>query len=129
MGYEIYTDHPESEKRRAENFTSWMYWAKANAPWTGVGIDEMAEILSAVCADPAQAASCQILDEGGTLDPDATSAVLRAAEGRMSARTRVVFAAARKGGYGVRVVFSQGAFGKAVSASAYLEKFGSATEH
>jgi hypothetical protein len=125
MGYELFTDHPESESRRAENFTSWSFWAPDNAPWTGVSLSEMATVLERVCAAPGLDAACATLDTGGTLPAPAARLVLRLAETRMSPETAKVFRAAVKGGYGVRVVFSKGAFG-ALSASAYLAKHGSA---
>ncbi|HEX8321650.1 hypothetical protein [Longimicrobium sp.] len=131
MAYAVHTNHPETWTRREENFTSWRFWAKENAPWTGVGIDEMAEILRAVCTEPVPAdlrALCETLDDGGDLDADAARTILKLSETVMEPETREVFAAGVQSGYGVRVVFSQ-ALGSAVSASAYLEKFGSDSEH
>jgi len=125
VGYEFYTDHPESQTRKAEDFSAWSFWAPDHAPWTGVSLPEVAGILQRVQAAPILAHVAQTLDGGGTLDPVSAAAVLNAAEGRMSPKTREVFLAAVSGGYGVRVVFSKGGFG-AVSASAYLAKHSSA---
>jgi hypothetical protein len=129
MGYEILTDHPESEQRREADFTAWLYWSQQHAPWSGVGIDEMAEIVSAVCADASSADLCEVLDQGGRLDLRSTERVLHLAWHQMSEDIRTVLQSALAGGYGIRVVFSKGAFGKAVSASEYAAKFGSASEH
>ena len=124
MSYAVFVNHPETWQRREANFPAWDIWSRKNAPWTGVGIDEEARILQAVCADsPSQA--CAALDSGGDLDPDATRGVLRLAEGVMGPETLEVYRRAVQDGHGVRIVFSQ-ALGSAVSASAYLAKFGSA---
>ena len=124
MAYSVYVNHPETWDRQKEDFTSWNYCAEDNAPWTGVGIDEQPRILRRVCAEVPDHV-CEILDQGGDLSPDATSAVLSRAESTMSGKTRAVFSRAVQDGYGVRVVFTH-ALGKAVSASAYGAKFGSA---
>lgn len=124
MAYSVFVNHPETWTRKAENFTSWNYWAEDNAPWTGVGIDEQARILQAVCAE-APPEVCETLDSGGDLSPTAVREVLRRAERVMEPETRGVYQRAYDDGLGVRVSFSQ-ALGSAVSASAYLEKFGSA---
>jgi hypothetical protein len=129
MAYEIFTDHPETWERRGANFTSWMFWAQHNAPWTGVGIDQMAEIVKLVCASPEATGDCTILDEGGTLEHRAAERVLKLAGDQMPDNIREVFAQAVSNGYGIRVVFSKGAFGSAMSASQYLAKFGSDAEH
>lgn len=121
MGYEIYTDHPESQERRDADFTSWSFWARDNAPWTGVSVSEVAAMLKEVCPRPELAAICAALDQGGHLSREQAQTVLRLAAEGMSADVRRVFEAAVAAGYGVRVVYSSGAFG-ALSASAYLEK-------
>lgn len=128
MGYEIFTDHPETWTRRAEDFTSWLYWAEDEAPWTGVGIDKMAKIVQVVCKDPQADLICRILDLGGYLSPEAARTVLKVAERQMSGEVLTVFQRAVQGGYGIRVVFSK-PLGDAVSASAYLAKFGSDSAH
>jgi hypothetical protein len=123
MAYSVYVNHPETWTRQQEDFTSWNYWAEDNAPWTGVGINEQARILQAVCSE-APGEVCDALNTGGDLDAKAAREVLRRAEAVMGTDTREVFQRAVRDGYGVRVVFSQ-ALGSAVSASAYLAKFGS----
>jgi hypothetical protein len=129
MAYEVYYDHPETWERRGANFTAWIYWAEQNAPWTGVGIDQMAKIVEGVCASPDTAEACTILDEGGTLDLRAAESVLKLAKDRMPDNVREIFSKAVRDGYGVRVVFSKATFGKAMTASEYLAKFKSDTEH
>ena len=52
MGYEIFTDRPETESRRTQDFNAWMFWAKKNAPWTGVSIPDVAALLTVVCPEP-----------------------------------------------------------------------------
>lgn len=128
MAYALYTNHPETFDRREADFTSWRFWAKKNAPWIGVGIDEMARIVTAVCGKVDEQDLCMTLDHGGDLTAEASQRLLELAEGVMEPETRDVLAAAVSGGYGVRVVFSQ-ALGSAVSASAYAAKFGSDSEH
>jgi uncharacterized protein YjeT (DUF2065 family) len=46
MGYEIYSDHPQSQQRKHADFDAWSFWAPQNAPWTGVGIPDMARLLA-----------------------------------------------------------------------------------
>ena len=128
MAYALYTNHPETFDRREADFTSWRFWAKKNAPWTGVGIDEMGRIVTAICGRVAEQDLCEILDHGGDLTAEAAQRVLELAEGVMEPETRAVLSAAVSSGHGVRVVFSQ-ALGSAVSASAYAAKFGSDSAH
>jgi hypothetical protein len=126
MGYEVYTEHPESFDRRAQDFSAWSAWAPLHAPWTGVGISDMAKLLQAVCAAPGASAenACQVLDQGGLLQADEVAEILRLAGPAMNEKVREVFQRARQDRYPVRVVFSKG-FG-ALAASAYLAKHGSA---
>jgi hypothetical protein len=124
MPYEIYVNHPESFQRREEDFASWSLWAPQHAPWTGVGISEQAKLLQAACAQPMLAEACEALDVGGELTATATRDLLRLPSALVSEKVREVLVQAVQGGYGVRVVFSKG-FGS-ISASAYLEKHGSA---
>lgn len=125
MAYSIYTDHPETETRRADDFTSWSFWARDNAPWTGVGVPDVAELLKVICPRPDLAAVCEKLDTGGYLTPDETREVFQRASAAMTDKMRHVFESAVRAGYGVRVDYSKGAFG-APSASEYMAKFGSA---
>lgn len=118
MAYAIYSEHPESSDRKAADFTSWSIWAEQNAPWTGVSVPDMASLLEGVCNKKDAAAACAVLDQGGVLSPVDVRLVRRYAEGRMSEKTKAVFAHAAENGLPVRVVFSKG-FG-APSASAYL---------
>jgi hypothetical protein len=118
MAYAIYSDHPESQTRKASDFTSWSMWAAENAPWTGVGVPEMASLLEGVCSHPDATAACAVLDSGGLLSPQDVRLVRRYAENRMDEKTKLVFAHAAQHTYPVRVVFSKG-FG-APSASVYL---------
>jgi hypothetical protein len=123
MAYAIYSEHPESSDRKAADFTAWSLWAADNAPWTGVGVPEVASILQGVCHKDGAEGACAVLDLGGTLTPEDVRKVIGWASGRMSEKTKEVFAHAAQHGYPVRVVFSK-AFG-ALSASAYLAKHGS----
>ena len=125
MAYAAYVNHPESQSRKEADFTLWRFWSAENAPWTGVGIDEMAALIQSVCTEGRPADICEILDQGGDLSPEATRAVLRQAEAVMAPKLLEVFRMAVDGGYGVRVTFTA-ALGQAMSASAYLAKFGSA---
>lgn len=125
MGYEIFTDHPESAERRAANFNDWMFWSKQNAPWSGVSVPDVAALLKVVCPDPASATVCDKLDAGGTLTPEEVSQTLQRAAGAMSATLKAIFETAAAHRYPVTVKFSQGAFA-GVRASAYLENAGSA---
>lgn len=118
MAYAMYSEHPESSGRKAEDFTSWSIWAETNAPWTGVSVPDMSSLLEGVCNKADAAAACSVLDQGGLLQPADVQLVRRYADGRMGEKTKKVFAHAAANGYPVRVVFSKG-FG-APSASAYL---------
>lgn len=127
MGYEIFTEHPEAFSRRAEDFAAWSMWAPQNAPWTGVGISDMAKLIQALCAPQAPSwdrTICQILDTGGVLSVPGAEVVWKGAGSAMTEKVREVFAFAREHHYPVRVVFSKG-FGS-LTASAYLAKQGSA---
>lgn len=128
MAYALYVNHPETFVRQGADFATWRLWAKTNAPWTGVGIDSMAEILTAVCASRQLPEICTILDQGGDLPADAARTVLERAEAVLEPETRAVLHAGVESGYGVRVIFSA-SLGQAISASAYAEKFGSASAH
>lgn len=121
MAYAIYSEHPESQSRKASgDFSSWSMWAEHNAPWTGVSIPDMASLLEGICNRPEGSAACGVLDIGGMLAPGDVKFVLRFAEGRMGEKTKTVFRHAAQHDYPVRVVFSKG-FG-APSASEYLAK-------
>lgn len=128
VAYELYCDHPETQTRQTEDFTSWTFWAKENAPWSGVSVTDVAELLKVICPRPDMEAVCARLDFGGTLTPEETREVLQRASGAMTDTVQHIFTAAVDGGYGVRVEFSRGPFG-ALSASEYMAKFGSAAEH
>lgn len=125
MAYSIYTDHPETASRREDDFNAWSFWAEKNAPWTGVGVPDVAAVLKVVCPRPDMAAVCGKLDFGGHLTPAEAREVLQLAAGAMTDKMRAVFDSAVRAGYGVRVDYSAGAFG-APSASEYLAKSGSA---
>jgi hypothetical protein len=120
VGYEVYVEHPESFDRRREDFASWSMWAPQHAPWTGVGISEMAKLIKAVCEQENAPDACSVLDNGGILSPENVQVVWRLANHMMGAKVRQVFQRARADRYPVRVVFSKG-FGS-LSASAYLAK-------
>lgn len=124
MGYEVYVDHPESFDRRAQDFSAWSSWAPQNAPWTGVGIKEMAQLVQTVCGSTSLSKACQALDQGGLITSQDTAKILALAGDLMNEKVREVFHRAREDRYPVRVVFSKG-FGS-LAASAYLEKHGSA---
>jgi len=127
MGYEIYSDHPESQTRKAADFSAWTLWAPENAPWTGVSVSDMASMVQAVCAAPGSSSSdaaCTVLDQGGLLQPTEVRTVVQRAGHLMPEAVREVFNHAGRSGYPVRVVFSKG-FGS-MAASAYLAKHGSA---
>jgi len=123
MAYGIYSEHPQSAQRKAEDFTSWSLWAAENAPWTGVSVPDMASLLEGVCNKPDGSAACSVLDQGGVLSVADVQLVRRYAESRMSDKTKQVFAHAAQNSYPIRVVFSKG-FG-APSASVYLANAGS----
>lgn len=119
MAYAVYSEHPESQSRKAaEDFSTWSVWAEHNAPWTGVSTPDMASLLEGVCEKTGGSTACDVLDVGGILQPPDARLVLNWAEGRMGEKTKHVFQHAVQHGYPVRVVFSKG-FG-APSASAYL---------
>lgn len=119
MAYAIYSEHPESQDRKAaEDFSTWSVWAEHNAPWTGVSTPDMASLLEGVCKKDGGDTACTVLDVGGMLSPLDARQVLNWAKGRMNEKTRKVFQHAADHGYPVRVVFSKG-FG-APSASVYL---------
>lgn len=118
MAYAIYSEHPESSVRKAEDFTSWSIWAQESAPWAGISVPDMASLLQGVCNKADAAGACTVLDQGGMLSPDDVQLVRRYAIDRMSEKTRKVFDHAASNGYPMRVVFSKG-FG-APSASVYL---------
>lgn len=122
MGYEIYVEHPESQHRRAKDFAAWSLWAPENAPWTGVGISDMAALVQTICGAPgaSEANACTALDEGGMLQPPEVTAVWRQANKVMNEKVREVFHRAMADNYPIRVVFSKG-FGS-MSALAYLAK-------
>jgi hypothetical protein len=120
MGYEIYSDHPQSQQRKHADFDAWSFWAPQNAPWTGVGIPDMARLLQRVCKTLEGSHACVTLDTGGVLDPLEASQVYSLASGAMTEKLCAVFEHAQEHGYGVRVVFSKGM--GAVSASQYLAK-------
>jgi hypothetical protein len=126
MGYEVYVHHPESLKRRAEDFAAWSLWAPQHAPWTGVSISDMASLLQAVCftEDPSEQAACQVLDAGGILQSAEVRVIFSRAGSAMNDKVREVFHRALEDGYPVRVVFSKG-FGSKL-ASEYLAKQASA---
>lgn len=127
MGYEIYTEHPESFQRRGEDFGSWTLWAPQHAPWTGVGISDQAKLIQALCRPQAanwDRAICKVLDTGGLLSAPGVEKVWKDAGSVMTEKMREVFAFAREHRYPIRVVFSKG-FGSQ-TASAYLAKHGSA---
>jgi hypothetical protein len=125
MAYAIYSEHPESQSRKAaEDFSTWSIWAEHNAPWTGISTPDMASLLEGVCTKDDGATACSVLDVGGLLQPTDVRLVRRYAEGRMSEKTKAVFSHAADNGFPVRVVFSKG-FG-APSASEYLAKASSA---
>lgn len=128
MAYALYSHHPETFDRREADFTEWRFWSKKNAPWTGVGIDEMAKIVTAVCARENQPEVCSVLDNGGDLTPKAARVVLRLADAVLEDEARAVLQHGVDSGYGVRVVFSK-ALGSAITASAYAAKFGSDAAH
>jgi hypothetical protein len=118
MAYAVYSEHPESQSRKADDFTSWSMWAEKDAPWTGISTPDMASLLAGVCHKDDGADACSVLDQGGMLSLADVRRVLRYAENRMNEKTRKVFAHAAEHSYPVRVVFSKG-FG-APSASVYL---------
>jgi hypothetical protein len=118
MAYAIYSEHPESAQRKAEDFTSWSIWAAENAPWAGISVPDMASLLQGVCNKDDAAAACAVLDQGGVLAPADVLKVRRYAADRMNEKTLKVFTHAAEHRYPVRVVFSKG-FG-APSASTYL---------
>ena len=126
MGYEVYVDHPESATRKAADFSAWSLWAPENAPWTGVSISDMANLLLQVCGSPEGAEPCKVLDQGGRLQASDVRVVYRLASSGtgMPEKVREVFQRAIRDGYPVRVVFSKG-FGS-IAASAYLAKQSSA---
>lgn len=129
MGYEIYTEHPESFSRRADDFAAWSLWAPQNAPWTGVAISDQAALLQALCGPHAELQEelkgmCLALDLGGMISPRDAERILDSAGPKMTDKVREVFQAAKRGHYPVRVVFSKG-FGS-LTASAYLAKHSSA---
>jgi len=125
MGYEVFTEHPESESRRAENFNAWMFWSEKNAPWSGVSVPDVAAMIKVVCPEPDMGPVCEKLDNGGTLTPEEVSQTLQRAAGAMTDTLRRIFETAAENRYPVRVKFSEGAFA-GVRASAYLENAGSA---
>lgn len=119
MAYAIYSEHPESSQRKAEDdFTSWSIWAEKNAPWAGISVPDMSSLLEGVCTKPDATGACTVLDQGGVLSPADVLKVRRYAEARMNEKTKKVFVHAAENHYPVRVVFSKG-FG-APSASTYL---------
>lgn len=124
MGYEVYVEHPESFDRRAQDFSAWSSWAPQHAPWTGVGIKDMAKLVEILCGDDSLSTACQVLDQGGLLPPQDVEQVWALAGAALTGRTREVFQRARQDRYPIRVVFSKG-FGS-LAASAYLAKHGSA---
>jgi hypothetical protein len=123
MPYTIYTNHPESQDRKAEDFTSWSFWAAQHAPWAGVSVSEMAKLVGEICDHPDLQAACEKLDQGGVLELWEALAVYQQAASMMGDRTRDVFRTATSSGYGVRVVFSRSF--SSPSAAEYLANSGS----
>jgi len=121
MSYEVRVDHPESDQRQAEDWTSWNFWSKEHAPWAGINVDQQARILDAVCPRDITGDICEALDTGGTLTAPQARLVAQTAGPAMPDQVRAVFEKAVADGYGVRVVFKRGAFG-APSASEYRAK-------
>jgi len=128
MGYEIYTEHPESKSRRETDFDGWTFWAAEHAPWSGVGVDAVAALLQLACQSASLTNACTVLNDGGVLTFAEARVLLRSAQHVMTPPMVAVFGAAVHGGYGVRVVFSASPFGPAMTAAAYLASSGSASE-
>jgi hypothetical protein len=122
MGYEIFTYHPETESRRIQDFNSWLFWAKENAPWTGVSVPDVAALLKVICAEPSLGAVCDKLDAGGHLSLEEAAQLLHRAADAMSEKVRHVFETAVRNEYGVRVMFTQSVFD--ASASGFLARNG-----
>lgn len=120
MGYELFVEHPESSDRRRDDFASWSMWAPQHAPWTGVGISEMAHLLQDVCGIQELAEACSALDQGGIISTEDARVILDLSHSYMNVKVRGVFRHAVRYSYPIRVVFSKG-FGS-LSASAYLAK-------
>ena len=125
MSYQINVDHPENDQRKEADWTSWWLWSQEHAPLAGVGIDQMAAILTAVCAHDVSGDVCRVLDLGGTLSSVQARLVAKMAGDAMSEDVKAVFDTAVNGDYGVTVEFRRGAFG-APSASEYRAKEASA---
>lgn len=123
MGYEIYSEHPESRTRKAADFSAWSIWAEENAPWSGVSVSDVAQLLQAVCGAEMLPEACTVLDTGGYIAPDDVKGILSLPSASMPVKVREIFQHAVRNGYGVRVVFSKG-FGS-IAASAYLAKHSS----
>jgi hypothetical protein len=122
MGYEIYTEHPESESRRKQNWNNWLFWSKKHAPWTGVSIPDVAQLLTAIGDDESLTGVYDKLNQGGRLTPKEARQLLGHADAAMTAQIRHIFTAAVDNGYEVQVLFSQSAFD--MRASTYLAKHG-----
>jgi len=125
MSYQVNVDHPENDERQAKDWFAWFQWSQTHAPLAGVGIDVMANILTAVCAQDVAGDICRILDLGGKLSFVQARLVAKMADSVMNDEVRAVFKNAVDNGYGVTVEFRRGGFG-APSASEYREKEASA---
>jgi len=125
MSYQVNVDHPEYDERAAGDWYAWFQWSQDHAPLAGVGIDVMANILTAVCAQDVSGDICQVLDLGGKLSFVQARLVAKMADQVMTDDVRAVFKKAVDSGYGVTVEFRRGSFG-APSASEYRENATSA---
>lgn len=106
MAYEIYVDHPESQERQKGDFTSWIFWSRKNAPWTGIGVHTVAALLEELAQHPDTEDLRDNLDYGGSLSHVEAGRVVMLAGAVLGDEPRDVFEFAARHRYPVLVEYT-----------------------
>lgn len=116
MAYAIYVNHPDSDQRLAEDFMAWNFWSKEHAPWTGIGVHTVADVLRRLATVSGTKDIRDNLDYGGSLTAHESRRVLTLAADLLNEEERRVFEFAAEAGYPLRVEYTN-AIGVAMHAS------------
>jgi hypothetical protein len=60
---------------RAKDWTAWSFWAPEHAPWVGLGVQEMANVLDQLADQHTGITIPAVLNHGGSLTADQTLAL------------------------------------------------------
>lgn len=125
MSYTVFVDHPESAAMREDNWTAWSFWSEQNAPWIGLGVQEMAGVLEQLADQPTGNDIPAVLNSGGHLTPDQALSLrlFLALNPNIPVRFAHVLTFAANYGHGLRVELSPQA---PMTAVTYLANKGSA---